>query len=292
MVHAEIIENDPRIKITTIEPARDVGYTVGDIIARTIILDAPKPFQLLETSLPVPGNEKKRKNVGLGIELRSASVEKTNGISSTQYILHLTYQVFTNNIVAKPGSLPAEIIKFAKPNEVIEFRVPSWSFRISPLAVYGSVIVEKDMSPYHGPFFKSTEQAYKVLWVLMGVCAVSLLGLFYVLGNVALLPRMRGAFAQAYRDIKKLPENEAGVASALERLHQAMNQTASGSVFNAHQLMAIKPVFLPIKSDIDAFFSMSGSVFFGNEMEGREVPTVAWLKSFCRRCRDCERGLK
>lgn len=291
--HAEIIENDKRITVRTIEPVRDVGYTVGDILSRTVILEAPKPLVLVETSLPIPGNEKKRRGVGNGIEVREVKLEKSSGIDKTTYTIHLTYQVFSNNIVAKPASLPAEFVKFNGKNETFDFRIPSWSFRISPLAVYGSVVVERDMSSFRGPLRLDARQPYQILWGLLALLGLTLLGLVYVLGSTTWLPHMGGPFARAYRDLKKLPATKEGLIQAVTRLHQAFNATAGCSVFDKTGLLEQKPGFSPVASDIDRFFGYSRTVFFeptaAHDIEG---DPLTWLRKFCLKCRNCERGLK
>jgi mxaA protein len=290
---AEIIENDKRIVIRTIEPERDVGYTVGDIISRTVILEAPKPLVLVETSLPVPGNEKKRRGRGSGIEVREVTLEKSAGIDKTTYTLHLTYQVFTNNIVARPANLPAEFVKFNGKNETFDFRIPSWGFRISPLAVYGSVVVEKDMSTFRGPLLLDTVQPYRILWGLLASFGIALLGLLYVLGSITWLPRMGGPFARAYRDLKKLPATAEGLSLAIARLHLAFNATAGSSVFDKAVFLEHKPGFAPVGAEIEHFFGLSRSVFFEpTATHNIEGDPLTWLKQFCLKCRNCERGLK
>jgi len=291
--HAEIIENDPRIKVRTIEPTRDVGYTAGDILSRTIILEAPKSLQLIETSLPIAGNDKKRQGRGSGIEVREVTLNKSTGLDSNIYTLHLTYQVFTSSIVARPASLPAEFVKFGGKGESFDFRIPSWSFRISPLAVYGSVVVERDMSTFRGPLLLDATRQYQVLWGLLGLLAISALGLLYVLGTYTWLPRMGRPFARAYRDLKKLPATAEGLSQGVVRLHQAFNATAGGSVFDTASFVSIRPAFTPATSDIDRFFSLSRTVFFEpGAPHGIEGDAMTWLRQLCRRCRDCERGLK
>jgi len=290
--HAEIIENDPRIKVRTIEPARDVGYTAGDILSRTIILEAPKSLQLIETSLPIAGLDKKRQGRGSGIEVREVTLNKSTGLDSNIYTLHLTYQIFTSSIVARPASLPAEFVKFGGKGESFDFRIPSWSFRISPLAVYGSVVVERDMSSFRGPLLLEATRQYQFLWGLLGLLAISGLGLLYVLGTYTWLPRMGGAFARAYRDLRKLPATAEGLSQGVTRMHQAFNTTAGGSVFDAASFLALKPGFAPAGADIERFFGLSRTVFFEpGATHGIDDPQ-AWLRQFCRRCRDCERGLK
>lgn len=291
--HAEIIENDPRITVRTIEPDRDVGYTVGDILHRTVILEAPSAFELLPTSLPIAGNDKKRRGRGSGIELRDIRMEKTPGIGKNTYTIHLSYQIFTSHVVARPAALPAEIVKFARKGESFDFRIPSWSFRISPLAVFGAVVVEKDMSGFRGPLLMEATRHRQILVGALAVLALAALGLLYVLGSRAWLPRMGRPFARAYRDLGKLPSDAAGLAQAVKRLHHALNATAGSSVFDADGFLKAKPAFAPLAADIATFFKLSRSVFFEpGASHGIAGDPMVWLRRFCRRCRDCERGLK
>jgi hypothetical protein len=290
---AEILENDPRIKILTVEPARDVGYTVGDLLTRTIILESPKNLTLFDTSIPIVGNEKKRRGKGNGLELHDVKFESQPGVAVNRYTLTLTYQVFTTSVTAKPAALPPEFVKFGgKDEKSFEFRIPSWSFRTSPLAVFGSVVVEQDMSAFKGPLLLDDTRPRLWLWGFVGILGASLLGLLYVLGTATWLPRMGRPFARALRDLKKLPDTAEGLSQAVARLHQAFNTTAGSSVFESTVFVEKKPAFAPVSSEIDRFFGLSRTVFFDTKTtHGIDNPMV-WLKQFARRCRDCERGLK
>ncbi len=285
---------DPRaVSLKTIEPDRDVGYTVGDILTRTAIIEVKKPYELLPTSLPIAGNDKKRQNKGLGIETSKVVVEKSQTVSSNIYTLHLSYQVFTNKVVARPAALPPEFIKFGGKGENFEVRVPSWNFRISPIAVYGSVVVEKDMSGFRGPLLKDDREHQWWLKVLLGVLVLSSLGLLYVLGTSTWLPRMGLPFARAYRDLKKLPSTAEGLSQAVSRMHQAFNATGGSGIFEAKTFIAQRPKFAPLQADIERFFALSRQVFFEpTAPHGIEGDVHQWLQQFCRRCRDFERGLK
>lgn len=293
------------VSISIVEPARDVGYTVGDILERTVTLRVKKPYKLVETSLPIIGYERRYKGQVSGIELRSIRHKADEQSRDTVYTLHLAYQVFTNNVVAKPAVLPSEPIKFkgpadptstdaAKKSGIVQFTIPSWGFRISPIAIYGSVKIEDDMSPLRGPLLLDARQQKHRLKLLIVVLAVSLLGLLYILGKRAWLPLMGRPFAKAYRDIRKLPDTESGLQQAVQRLHQALNATAGSSVFsdNLELFIARKPGFTPIKLDIEHFLGLSRQVFFEpNAAHVAGSQPLNWLKTFCRQCRDCERGL-
>lgn len=290
---AEILENDPRIRIRTIEPARDVGYVLGDLLTRTVILEAPRNLTLFDTSIPIVGNEKKRRGKGSGIELKEVKFESQPGVTGNTYTLRLTYQVFTTAVTAKPASLPPEFVKFGgKGEKSFEVRIPSWGFRISPLAVFGSVVVEKDMSGFQGPLLLDSNPPRQLMWTALSVLGVALLGLLYVLGTSTWLPRMGGPFARAARDLKKLPDTAEGLSQAVARLHQAFNATAGGSVFERAAFIEKRPGFAPVGSEIDRFFGLSRTVFFEPAIAHGIDHPMTWLRQFARRCRDCERGLK
>jgi mxaA protein len=292
---ADEIAQDPRVRIRTIEPERNVGYTVGDILERTVILTVKKPYKLVDTSLPIVGYERRYKGQVVGIELRRINVEQTPATDATTYRMQLAYQVFTNNIVAKPAILPPEIIKFSGEGKIFEYRIPSWSFRISPLAVYGSVKVENDMSPFRGPLLLDASQEKLRLKLLAAIFALSLLGLLYVLGAHAWLPRMGGPFARAYRALRKLPDNEEGLRQGVSRVHESFNTTAGHAVFgdNLDAFLQARPAFVPLKDDIQRFFGLSRQVYFEPTAahDVGEEP-LTWLRQFCKRCRHCERGMK
>jgi mxaA protein len=284
---------DPRVRMTEVNPERSVGYSVGDILSRTITLEVKKPYQLVKTSLPIVGYERRWQGQVTGIELHSISMEQSSGLDATTYVLHLSYQVFTNNVVAKPANLPPEIIKFSGEGKMFQYRIPSWNFRISPLAVYGSVVIEKDMSPLRGLLLLDATPQKQRLTVMLAIFGLSLLGLLYVLGTNTWLPRMGRPFARAYRDLRKLPATDAGLQQAVARIHQALNLTAGSSVFAAEGFVESKPGFAPVQADLEKFFGLSRTVFFEpTAPHGLEQPPLVWLRQFCLACRHCERGLK
>jgi len=64
------------VEIVIDEPQQKVGYTVGDLINRTIHLSIKKPYELIEESLPIVGYEKRYRGQLLGMDLRSSSFKK------------------------------------------------------------------------------------------------------------------------------------------------------------------------------------------------------------------------
>lgn len=285
------------VTIKTVEPKKLVGYTVGDVIEREVVLIIKAPYQLIETSLPIPGYEKRYKGQLIGIELKNIQHEKEALDNSTRHNIKLAYQVFTNNVVAKNAALGPEylhLINTTDKKDLVKYRIPSLDIAISPIAIFGQVKIENNMSTFHAPFKMASDKEQQQLKIAVAVLFISLLGLLYILGKHAWLPRMGGSFATSYRKIRKLPESQTGLQRAVTEMHHAFNHSAGITVFshNIDELISRKPNFAPIKSDIQQFFALSRQVYFEpNASHGLGNHPLVWLKGFCRRCRDCERGL-
>jgi mxaA protein len=290
---------DPKlVKLHIDEPDRDSGYTVGDLLTRTITMEIQKPYKLIDTSLPIVGYEKRYRGQVTGIELYDIKKEVKETSTSTRYVLTLTYQVFTRNVVAKPATLPPEIVKVQSGKDIYEYRIPSWSFRISPIAVFGEVKLESDMSPFRGPLLKTDAREHLLLKLSLSILGLSTIGLLYIFGAYAWLPRMGGPFARAYRQLgklRKLPADEETLKLGLGCVHQAFHKTLGSSAFggNLDEFLEKKPVFAAIRPDIEQFFTLSRNVFFEPSASRQYGPEQhEWLRRFTRRCRDCERGLR
>lgn len=287
------------VKMRIAEPERDVGYTVGDVLKRKIVLEVTKPYTLVNTSIPIVGYERRWKGKVIGIDVSAVKLSETEQNNTHTYVIDVDYQVLTNNVVAKPAALPAEILHFkfvdAKGKaSLLQYRIPSWGFRVSPLAVFGSVKIEQDMSGLRGPLVLDAKTPERNRNIAAGILGLALLGLLYILGNRAWLPRMGAPFAKAMRDIRKLPETPQGVQQTVSRLHLALNKTAGQTLFKGsiHEFIAKKPAFKPVEQDLVAFFEVSRHAFFESTPNpDSNTQNVTWLKAFARRCRDCERGL-
>ncbi len=284
-------------QLKAVNPTRDVGYTVGDKLARHVELKVKKPYQLIDTTLPIVGYERRYRGQIIGIELRQIQHSAKQFKDYTLYSLDLQYQVFTNEATAKMAFLPAEILKFQGPkkDDIVQIRIPSWGFRVSPLAVFGAVKIEQDMSTYRPPFLIQAYPEKQKLVVCLVVLGISLIGLIYILGNRAWLPKMGKPFAKTYRQLRKLKVSSENIPIALSHLHQALHSTAKTSIFsdNIDLLYQQQPTLKNIDAEIQQFFKLSRAVFYENQLSQlNSSETLAWLTLFCRHCRDCERGLK
>lgn len=299
MANDEPSPNIPANQITLYlkNPDRDVGYTVGDTLSRNIRLEVKNPYRLIPTSLPIVGYERRYKNQVTGIEIRKINLKEQSHKDSRTYIIDIEYQVFTTGPTAKPVALPTEIIKFqgSKKDDIVQFSIPSFKFRVSPIAVFGAVKIEYDMSTFRAPFLIQTHTEKQKLVTCLIVLALSLLSLLYIIGSRAWLPFMGRPFAKAFQSIKKEKPDPSGVSRAIESLHLALNTSAKYTVFahNVEDFCKAHPNFQTIQHEICAFFRLSDEVFFNtNQESGLHQTNLTWLKNFCRQCRDCERGLK
>lgn len=286
------------VSIETKDPVKLVGYTVGDIIEREVTLTIKAPYKLIDTSLPITGYEKRYKGQLVGIELKNIEHVKKESKDKTVHYIKLAYQVFTNNVVAKPASLGPEylnLINTRDKKELVKYRVPSLSIAVSPIATFGQVKIENNMSPFLGPLLMSDTNEKQALKISLAAIIVSLIGLLYILGKHAWLPRMGGAFARSYRAVRKAPDTTEGLKQAVSAVHLALNTTAGMSVFNDNldAFLHQHPNFHPVKPEIQEFLNLSRHVYFEPSFKPRSVDhnPHQWLLQFTRHCRDCERGL-
>jgi len=285
------------VDIEVIEPVRDAGYVIGDILHRKITLTIKKPYQLITESLPIKGYEHRYKGQKSGIELAIMNKTVERDADSETYILDLGYQVFKRDRVVKPAVLRAEILKLRhlENKSIVQYRIPDFTFRVSPLSPIGQIKLDDEMYPFIPPLTIESKQAVFNLKLLAGLLALSLLGLLYILGKHAWLPKMGAPFAKAYREVKKLSDSPEDMQQAVTRVHESLNQTAGSSLFinNLDAFIERRPTFQPVKQEIEQFFGLSHQVFFEDTSHPltAEDPK-AWLLQFCRRLRDCERGLR
>ena len=280
------------------EPPQKVGYTVGDKSKRHIEVTVKKPFVLIKESFPIPGYERKYRGQDLGIVLEEMDYKLKDNTTTTTLILDLTYQIFTNNVVTKPGFLPAEYFRLLNPKDpkkiVFKYRIPEYQIAISPLSIFGAVKIEEDMSPLRGLFLIDESNPKKLIKISGTLAIVSILGLLYIFSQYAWLPKTRGIFAKTHRVINKMQANPSSIKQAITDIHHAFDLISCKTLFkeNIQALYLKNPTFENVNDEIQEFFKLSNLVFFNtsNKKFDHEI-ILKWLKTFSRHCRDCERKL-
>jgi len=292
----DIEEGIVSIKIK--EPLQQVGYTIGDKSSRHIEITIKKPYVLIKESLPIPGYERKYQGQDLGIVLDTMKHVIKESNTSTTLTLDLTYQIFTNKVVVKPGFLPSEYIRLLNPNnpkkQVFKYRIPERRIAISPLSIFGNVKIEEDMSPLRGVFLMDEEASIKILKISGIIALLAFIGLIYIYSQYAWLPNKRGVFARTHRTIGKMKVTPASVQKAITDMHHAFDLVTGKIVFkdNLSDLYIKNTSFENIDSELREFFKLSTLVFFNASSKKYDHEEILkWLKNFSRHCRDCERKL-
>ena len=284
------------IKIIIKDPDQKVGYTVGDKISREIIFTVKKPYQLVEESLPIEGYEKRYRGQKLGVVLQNIKYFKKDEGKEVRYKINLIYQIFTNNVVAKPASVTADyyrLINLADSENILKYRIPDFTFAISPIAVFGDIKIEDDMSPLRGPFYISSqeEKAFLKKYFIGFIIVLLLIG--YIWGRFTWIPGQNKIFSTVYKNNKKLSPSPENVKKFISDLHAGFNKTVNQSLFesNLEALLKKNKSFINIKDEIHVFFDLSRSIFFENSKVIDYKKTHIWLKSFSLHCRMSERKL-
>ena len=284
------------IKIIIKDPDQKVGYTVGDKISREIIFTVKKPYQLVEESLPIEGYEKRYRGQKLGVVLQNIKYLKKDEGEEVRYKINLIYQIFTNNVVAKPASVTADyyrLINLADSENILKYRIPDFTFAISPIAVFGDIKIEDDMSPLRGPFYIGIqeEKAFLIKYFIGFIIVLLLIG--YIWGRFTWIPGQNKIFSTVYKSNKKLSPSPENVKKFISDLHAGFNKTVNQSLFesNLEALLKKNKSFINIKDEIHVFFDLSRSIFFENSKVIDYKKTHIWLKSFSLHCRMSERKL-
>ncbi len=271
------------------EPSQKVGYFVGDIIQRQIKLSIQEPYKLIEESLPIVGYEKRYRGQLLGITLREVVKNQRKDFLE----LDLTYQIFTNNTVAKPAFITADyyrVINKNKPDEVLKIRVPELTIAVSPIAIFGSVKVEDDMSDLRGPFLIDARKYEMNIYKSLLILTIFLFVLIYIYTRFTILPGFKKIFLPIYRQFKK--NKDIKIEDMIRLIHNGLDRFIDASLFekNLQDLYKTNESFKNIDQELKIFFKISNQKLFTKEKNSDEK-IKNWLMDFCFHLHLCEKKL-
>ncbi|WP_240032034.1 nonribosomal peptide synthetase MxaA [Pseudomethylobacillus aquaticus] len=277
---------DAEIRVLELHnPKRSTGIQIGDYLERRLQVEIAQPYQLAISALPLKGTNRH------GIELADVRLEKTSVSASTIYTLLLRYQVFAASTSPAILQLPAERIALNGGPRALVLEVPAWHFWFSPLAAGTVGLAKTNLQPQVPPALISLSKHYQRLALGLLCLLAGLTGLVYVHADRRWLPFMGGAFAQAYRHIRRLPPTQQHEAQALLHLHQAFDRVHGVSLFAAgvDDFVAAHPQFLSLREDIAAFYAQSSQRLFTGQ--AGDAHFIDGLLTLARRLRHCERRL-
>lgn len=278
----------PVVKVT--DPPASYGVHIGDVLSRTVVVDAPTAYTLADNALPKKGSKHD------GIELVAVALQSKPQSDHTQYTLQLKYQVFAVSTYPSVMHLPAEKLTFTGA-KAATVEVPAWGFWFSPLVTGGTATAKKNLLPeFKTPLIDSRADQQR-LGLFLTVLVASLAALLYINADGHWLPFMGGAFARAHRQLKRLaksstPKTAVEEKKALVYLHQAFNQHYGANIFarDIEEFMRLRPGFKGMQSEIKQFFAASNqSLYDVKTRDSQQV--IAQLVQLSKQLRDCERGV-
>ena len=288
---------DPKfIKLEIKDPKQRVAYTVGDIIKREIVFVVKKPYKLIEESLPIVGYEKKYRGQALGISLTKIDVKKNIDKSESEFKIKLEYQIFTNNVVAKPAFITADYYRLINPEDpkkVVKHRIPELTIAVSPISIFGDIKIENDMSPYRGPFKMEVDRHIENLKQSIIGLIICIILLLYIYSQFSWLPGQNKFFSYVYKKNKKNKPLQQSNEKFIEDIHNSFNQTIGNTLFKDNKSILYKKNknFKYIEKELDTFFNLSRNIFFEQNKKINHEAVHNWLLLFCKHCRMCERKL-
>ncbi|MEF7613024.1 hypothetical protein V4F39_03805 [Aquincola sp. MAHUQ-54] len=260
---------------------RAYGYLVGDTVARTVTLDLPAGVRLDAASLPRPGRR------GSALELRSVAFRQGRE-------LWLEYQVLLSPRAPRVLEMPGFELRFEDARgAATTLRVEAWPVAVSPLvaaeapARRGFGELQPDVPP--PPIDVSAPRLRLLLYGAAGLVLAAYL--FHVYVGFPWWARRRRPFGAAWQWLQSMPSQPDGAQHRLAwaRVHGALNSTAGSTLFEAgvEGFVAAHPRYAALRAELHAFFERSRRAFFAGSPADDDL---AWLRAFCRRCRDAERG--
>lgn len=284
MSHTGMAEESEVRTLKLANPPQAIGIHIGDVLDRKFEVRVQPPYQISQQALPLKGL------VRNGIELANIEVEPLQAAQAPGYLIKLRYRVFANANVPTRMSLPAESFALTGGPKALSIQLPAWLFWFSPLAPADLQEVKPHLIPQFKPSLIDIAPHQQRLAVLLSMGGIGLLGLLYVNADARWLPFMNGAFATAYRRLKKLPRNESSEKEALSQLHLAFNRVHGANLFEGDIAAFLEkhPQFRNLRSDIEQFFQRSNQALFG-EWQRDSAQFIGELTVLSKRLRDCER---
>lgn len=275
------------VDITARHP-RPFGYVVGDTLEQELILTVTGGETLDEKKLPKPVR------LNTWLELRSVNVTEIARTAGKIYRVKLLYQFPNAPIEVRVVELPAQRFIFSKADNLIEAKSTEWPVTIGPitpeevLARNGLEAMRPDVVPQG---IDTTGFRHRL--IAYGVALISLI-LFWCYRHFGIpyLATQRRPFTRAYRELDRLTRQfpSAAFPRAIERLHQALNETAGRSLFveNIERFLAHRPIQSDLATMTRQFFQLSRDEFFGVGVPESQR-SLPWMLDFCRAWRDVER---
>ncbi|WP_395664523.1 nonribosomal peptide synthetase MxaA [Methylocella sp.] len=276
------------VSIERAEP-RPYGHFLGDVLDFDVLVSVDPAFRLDPASTPRPGP------VAYWLDLRSVAVDDLGG-DPRRLRLRLSYQNFYAALDARQLVIPGfDLIFRAGDDRRVTAQIPPFSFGVSalreiqPTADDPADFLRPDpIAP--APDVASPRRAF------LGALAAAALALA-LLAHDRAWPPFHTRRARPFSKAARSPALARGAAqgdpsAAFRRLHQAIDETAGGRVFeeDLDGFLGVRTAFAPEGADFRRFFAASRRLFYAGDAEAaRGLFPPAELGAFAGRLARLER---
>ncbi len=262
-------EPGPAVVSVSVAEPRGFGYFIGDVLTRTVIVDAPSGMALEPGSLPQAGP------LNYWLDLRAVAVERFARAPGIGYRIALTYQTFYAPLDPRRLTIPGFTLKLSDGGRTEEARIAPFDFVTSPVRELfadsqskgNSVALQADARPLPVPVRKSRDMTIAAGAALL--LSAALLAWHYAWGPFRRRPK-RPFTRAAYFLRSNGPElaGEGGYRAALLKLHRAFDVAAGRRVLSndLQAFLSEHPQFSALGPDIDRLFATSRQAFFANDV--------------------------
>lgn len=239
---------------------RETDYTIGDIARQTVHVRVPAGYVLDPASLPqVMPNE--------AIELRQVRWTEHALPDGQHYTFRLDWQIFVAAEAVKSMPLKPLHLVFKRDGQTLQVPVPADKVLVSSL-------LPPKMDDAHVALYPDAPlPRWSLLTTLQGVvvCVVlfslSLLYLSWYAGWLTLPQERRMPFRQAWREIRRLPDQPVHVPQAMRLLSRAMDQFAGQTITieNLPALLQQQPRLAAHAVALQGFYQDVQHTFFAGQ---------------------------
>ncbi len=286
MAHAD--DEDARVQLIA---ERTVGWTIGDIVPLTVLVDVDARWQLDRGALIRPGE------LSPWLELRSVDVSESRRGARRHYRLALRYQTFYAPIEATSRQIRGFTLILRDGERERRVAFPGWNFTMSALRVVGGGA----RTPAPGQDLLRPDHAVQPIPLrpMLSQLAVATTAL---LASLLLWAAHRGLwpfharearpFSRAARQLRRLDATQsAQYRQALRLLHRAFDVAAGRRLMMIDAQRSALPIPPALHDEALRFYGASELCFFADrdEQAMREWPQSA-LRAFSRELARSERG--
>jgi len=273
----------PSTPVVTLNPSRDYGYVLGDLIPLSINIRLAEGDSLDQDSLPPIGP------LNDWLNLRGTQVESVSEGNHEITQLRLVYQIFKGVRIPEAVTLPPISLR-TRGQSSQTFETPSWTFTLTP--VIPPEITDDDVQIQPDSSVEPASTIDSVRTLTLWLSATGLTLLLLTLGEWRRRRHSR-PFATTSKEMNALLARDRG-ADALRKsarmFHRALDQTLGETLFagEIERYCSLHANFAPLQDRLADFFALSQRLFFDPNAGEFEAETREWLKDLAKRCARAE----